>query len=156
MCVLSGYAHICIIKIKESKTQDNRAFLKRRISKWHFQIFTDGTTKLKILLRLPAALPAEPLINRKKNPLPAALPAVLLINRKKNPLPAALLAVPLINRKKNLLPAVRHAALPINNQNFSGDCLKTPLRMYASSLLLKVGAKQAPTKAAAKIEHKAN
>ena len=84
--------------------------------------------------------------------LPVERPAALLINRKKNPLPAVLL----IYRKKNLLPAVRHAALPINNQSFSGDCLKTPLRMYASSLLLKVGACLAPTKAAAKIEHKAN
>ena len=61
--------------------------------KWHYRICLSGTQ----INHLPAELPVELQINRKKNRRPAEAPAVPEINRKKNRQPAEVPAVPEIN-----------------------------------------------------------
>ena len=100
LCVLFSYRFILIISIRKAK---KHGFLKRtrRNLKWHFQIFTDGTTKLKMLLQLPAERPAALQTSRKKNPQHADQPAARQ------------------HRKKSRLPAAdQPAAHLINNQSF--------------------------------------
>ena len=63
-------------------------FIKGGKESWHFQIYSDGTEKWRLLLQQPADQHAAQETSRRKSLQPAGQPAAQEISRRRNPRPA--------------------------------------------------------------------
>ena len=90
-------------------------FIKGGKESWHFQIYSDGTEKWRLLLQQPADQHAAQETSRRKSLQPAGQPAAQEISRRRNPQPADQHAARQISRRRSLQPAGRPAAQGTNN-----------------------------------------